>query len=83
MVNHTLEKHWDIVKQKGPVNIITSQQAFENSWVKVLPFISESDRNELMIARSHSALGEGRGEWDSVAKRIEKELLKKIRRSKL
>lgn len=54
---------WKILKEKGPVNIPVVQEKVQRCIDVVRPYLSSGEWNDLMIARGHSELGEGREEW--------------------
>ncbi len=67
---------WHVYKNKAPVTLPSSQVAARQAKRIIRPFFTDQEITALSIAESHATFtGEGRREFDSVCKIIDKRFI--------
>lgn len=67
---------WHVYKNKAPVNLPGSQVAARHAKRIIQPFLTDAEQTKLSIAEGHATFtGEGRREFDSVCKQIDKRFI--------
>jgi len=75
-MNEREHRALEVLFAKGPVDIEVVQRKAHRAWVLVSQFFTKQECSDLMTARDHARIGEGRGEWDQICARVRDRLVK-------
>jgi len=65
---------FDILAAKGPVDVESVKRKVDRAMKQVRPFLTDREVGQLFTAQDHAYMGEGRGEWDGLIKKIRERL---------